>query len=456
MKPWMLSELESVLQCAVPCEAQITCVSTDTRNLVQGCLFVALRGERFDGHNFVADAIEKGAVAAVTEEQIADYPCLVVKSTAKALLQIAAFYRDKFDLFLTGVTGSVGKTTTKEMISCVLESQYETLKTQGNLNNEIGLPRTLFELEDKHEAAVIEMGMSNFGEISRLSRTACPSVAVITNIGYSHIEYLKTQEGILQAKLEILDGMTPEAPLVVNGDDAMLSPLKRRLNRPVITYALYATDADVWAQDIVQKADSMTFSVVTREGGVYPVTMYCTGDHNILNALAAFCVGRVAKIAPEKICAALENYKTVGLRQNVYRTGEYTVIADCYNASPDSMKAALMVLQEMPCKGRRIAVLGDMLELGEMSHGLHTLVGEMVADCSIDALFCYGVESFYIAQRAALRGVSVYHTEDRVDLCRTLRQYLRDDDIILFKASRGMHLEDCIEAVFEDGKGDDA
>ncbi|WP_295216735.1 UDP-N-acetylmuramoyl-tripeptide--D-alanyl-D-alanine ligase [Ruminococcus sp.] len=449
MKPWMLSELKEILQCPIPCEAEITCVSTDTRDLPEGCLFVALRGARFDGHNFVKQAIEAGAAAAVTEYPIEGCPCLVVKDTGRALLRIAGFYRHKFSPILVGITGSVGKTTTKEMIACVLESQFCTLKTQGNLNNEIGLPKTLLQLEDSHEAAVIEMGMSHFGEISRLSRTAQPSMGVITNIGYSHIENLKTQEGILQAKLEIQDGMASDAPLVVNGDDPLLAPLKRNLSRPVVTYGMRSAKADVCAVDIVRKAQSTEFFILDQDGEKYPVVLPCAGDHNVMNALAAFCVGRLAGIAPEQICRALGQYQTVGLRQNIYRRGAYTIIADCYNASPDSMKAALTVLRDLPCKGRRVAVLGDMLELGEMSRQLHTLVGEMAAASEADALFCFGKESFYLAQRAAMQEVSVYHTEDRRELCRVIRQYLRPDDVILFKASREMHLEDCIDVIFE-------
>ncbi len=449
MKPWMLSELEPVLHCAIPCEAEITYVSTDTRDLPAGCLFVALRGERFDGHDFVKQAMEAGAVAAVTEQPIEGCPCLVVEHTGRALLQIGAFYRKKFSPFLVGVTGSVGKTTTKEMIACVLAAQFCTLKTQGNLNNEIGLPKTLFGLEACHEAAVIEMGMSHFGEISRLSRTACPSVGVITNIGYSHIEHLKTQEGILQAKLEILDGMAADAPLVVNGDDPLLQPLPHDLERPVITYGMHSPRANVRAVDIVRNAQGSTFCIETETKEKYAVSLPCAGDHNIMNALAAFCVGRLAQIPPETICHALEQYQTVGLRQNIYARGAYTIIADCYNASPDSMKAALTVLRDMPCKGRRIAVLGDMLELGEMSRQLHTLVGEMVAASEVDALFCYGKESFYIAQRAAMQKISVFHTEDPKQLCQVMRNYLRPRDVILFKASRGMHLETCIDVIFE-------
>lgn len=448
MKAWMLSELKEVLHCEIPLEAEITCVSTDTRELPQGCLFVALRGARFDGHNFVKQAIETGAIAAVTEMPIEGCPCLVVKHTGRALLEIAAFYRKKFHPVLVGVTGSVGKTTTKEMIACVMESQFHTLKTQGNFNNEIGLPKTLMQLDDSHTAAVIEMGMSHFGEISRLSRTAMPSIGVITNIGYSHIENLKTQEGILQAKLEIQDGMAPDAPLIVNGDDELLAPLKRDLARPIVTYGMHSAKADVRAVDVVCSAETTSFTIVVN-GKCYPVTLPCVGDHNVMNALAAFCAGMLAGITPEKICAALGQYQTVGLRQNIYRRGAYTIIADCYNASPDSMKAALTVLRDLPCRGRRVAVLGDMLELGDMSRQLHTLVGEMAAVSDVDALFCFGKESFYVAQRAAMQEVSVYHTEDRRELCRVIRHYLRPEDAVLFKASRGMRLEDCISVIFE-------
>ncbi|MCC8111531.1 MAG: UDP-N-acetylmuramoyl-tripeptide--D-alanyl-D-alanine ligase [Ruminococcus sp.] len=449
MKLFLLSELKKVLSCEIPLEAEICCVSSDTRDLPKGCLFVALKGDRFDGHDFVEKAIAAGAVAAVTERQIGTLPCLVVEDTGRALLDIGAFYRQKFSPILVGITGSVGKTTTKEMIACVLAFQYKTLKTQGNLNNEIGMPKTLMRLETQHEAAVIEMGMSHFGEISRLSRAARPTIGVITNIGYSHIENLKTQEGILQAKLEILDGMEEDAPLVVNGDDKLLSPLKRELFRPVITYGMYHAKADVQAVDIVRKPHSTMFSILTPVGKKYPVTLPCAGEHNIMNALAAFCVGRFAGIEPEQICQTLKNYQTVELRQNIYRRGAYTIIADYYNASPDSMKAALSVLHDLPCKGRHIAVLGDMLELGEMSRQLHTLVGEMVAEFEVDALFCYGKESFYLAQRAAMQEIPVYHTDDKQELCRVIRQFLRPEDAILFKASRGMHLEDCISVIFE-------
>lgn len=445
MKAWKLSELKDVLHCEVPLEAEITCVSTDTRDLPAGCLFVALRGERFDGHDFVPQAIAAGAAAAVTDHPVADCPCLVVEDTGRALLKIGAHYREKFQPLLVGITGSVGKTTTKEMIACVLESQFRTLKTQGNLNNEIGLPKTLMRLDDSYEAAVIEMGMSHFGEISRLSCTAQPAVGVITNIGFSHIENLKSQEGILQAKLEILDGMMDNAPLVVNGDDKLLAPLKQTLPRKVVTYGM-TDDVDVQAVSVMQGTGETVFSIAA-EGEAYPVKLPCVGAHNVMNALAAFCVGRLAGIPPEQICGALEHYHTVGLRQNISRRGAYTIIADCYNASPDSMRAALTVLREMPCGGRKVAVLGDMLELGEMSEKLHRMVGEMAAAADIDRLFCYGEEaSAYLAPAAVPTETTAYM--DKKQLCEAVKAYLRPEDTVLFKASHGMHLEECIDMIF--------
>ena len=448
MEQVQLSVLANVLGSTAPVEASITEICTDTRTLQPGCLFLALKGASFDGHDFVERAIAAGAVAAVTERQIADCPCLVVADTGRALLQIAAWYRSQFHPILVGVTGSVGKTTTKEMIALVLAAKYHTLKTAGNLNNEIGLPKTLLQLTADHTAAVIEMGMSHFGEISRLSQTAQPTIGVITNIGYSHIENLKTQEGILKAKMEILDGMAEDAPLIVNGDDPLLRPLKQGLTRPVYTYGIQNQDADAWATDIEEQDGTTTFSLHSKQLGTFAVTLPCIGVHNVMNAMAAFCVGRCADLSPQQICEALAQYHTVGFRQNITKRGAYTVLADCYNASPDSMKAALSVLDQLPCEGRLVAVLGDMLELGEMSQQLHELVGTMAAASKVQQLFCYGDQALHIARAASNLGASAFHTDDRVELCCAVRAYLRPGDVILFKASRGMRLEDCIAEIF--------
>lgn len=446
MEHWMLSELKDVLHCEIPVEAEISCVSTDTRDLPKGCLFLALRGEKFDGHNFVKQAIEAGAVAAVTEEQIEDCPCLVVSSTGQALLDIGNFYRKKFNPVLVGVTGSVGKTTTKEMIATVLEAQFHTLKTQGNFNNEIGMPKTLMGLDSTYEAAVIEMGMSHFGEIHRMTLAAEPCIGVITNIGFSHVENLGSQEGILKAKTELLDGMAEDAPLIVNGDDSHLAPLKETLNRPVYTYGIYSDTVDVRGVNLKSTATSTEFDILTKDGKQYPVTLPCVGEHNVMNALAAFQVGTLAGIAPEKICSALAQYKTVGFRQNFSKRKGATVIADCYNASPDSMRAAFRVLGEVETTGRRIAVLGDMLELGAMSETLHTMVGTMAKESKADAVFCLGNEAAHIAKVVAETDKTVSHTTDREKLVQELQNYVKPGDTVLFKGSRGMHLEDIMTA----------
>ena len=292
------------------------------------------------------------------------------------------------------------------------------------------------------------MGMSHFGEIHRLSCTTQPTIGVITNIGFSHIENLGSQEGILKAKLEILDGMQPDAPLILNADDPHLAPLAGTLDRPVYTYGLNAKDADVTAEDVQEGENATTFTIVTKDGRTFPAELPCVGLHNVMNALAAFCVGRICGIAPDVICAALKNYQPIPFRQNIEQRGPYTVIADCYNASPDSMRAALYVLRQMKGEGRRVAVLGDMLELGKLSPKLHSMVGDMASCSHLDQLFCYGKASIDIAKTAAADGTSVFHTEDPTELCSAVRAYLRPGDVILFKASHGMHLETCIEEIF--------
>ena len=451
MESISLKELASALGTTSPHDADITCISTDTRNLPEGCLFLALRGARFDGHDFVQQAIEAGAAAAVTDTQIGDLPCIVVQNTGQALLDIAGFYRDRFTLPLVGVTGSVGKTTTKEMIACVLAEKYNTLKTAENFNNEIGMPKTLFGLTKEHGAAVIEMGMNHFGEISRMSRSAKPTMAVITNIGYSHIEHLGSQEGILKAKLEMLDGMKPDAPLFVSADDPMLCDLRKKLDRLVLTYSVQGAEGapvgtDVYADDIVEMNGSTAFTIHVAQGSI-PAVIPTVGIHNVKNALAAFLVGYTAGMMPQEIVCGLAKYQPTGNRQNIMEKNGQTVIADCYNASPDSMRAALGVLKNYPCTGRRAAVLGDMLELGAHSEMLHARVGEMAKDAALDLLFCYGPAAKGIAAHAGT-DVQIFCTESAEELAALLKDTLKEGDCVLFKASHGMHLEKTIAEVY--------
>lgn len=430
-----------------PISGKSAVICTDTRKLEEGCVFLALSGANFDGHDFVRAAFEKGAALAITEREVGKLPCVVVGSTRKALLDLARYYRLKFSPVLVGVTGSVGKTTTKEMIALALSAKYKTLKNEGNLNNEIGLPLTLFRLDSDCEAAVIEMGMSHFGEIHRLSSAAQPTLSVITNIGFSHIENLGSQEGILKAKLEILDGMSANAPLILNADDALLSQVC--LDREILTYGIENETADVRAVNL-SIGETTEFDILY-QGESRHAVLNCIGRHNVLNALAAFSVGICSGVAPEAILEKLAQYTPTGLRQRIEKRGEHTLIIDCYNASPDSMKAALSVLSQLKPEnaGRRVAVLADMLELGEMSPELHESVGEMAVQSGIDKLICYGNYARYIAKRADELGLHSGSTTDKEMLLEYLKATLRPDDVVLFKGSRGMRLEEIIEELYQ-------
>ncbi len=428
----------------------VSAISTDTRTITKGSVFVALKGDNFDGHNYAQKAIELGAVAAITEKPIEGVKCIIVDDTRNALIRIATYYRKKFSLSLVGITGSVGKTTTKEMVALVLSGKYTTLKTEGNLNNDIGVPHTLFRLSSAHEAAVIEMGMSDLGEISLLSQISQPNICVITNIGYSHIETLGSREGILKAKLEIIDGASPDAPLILNGDDDLLSTLKDDLNRNIIYYGIDNTSADVRAVNIVSENGSTEFDIIYWSKEIH-VKLGCVGLHNIMNALAAFAVGILCEIDPEVIVKKLGKFIPDGLRQSIVKKGEQTIIVDCYNASPDSMKASLAVLSELKPigDGRRIAVLGDMLELGDVSKELHSRVGKYASDSKADIIVCYGKDAEYIKKEAESKKPESYFFEDRKDVLDFLKKTKKQGDIILFKASRGMKFEKIIEELYK-------
>ena len=427
-------------------------VCTDTRRLEPNCLYIALKGERFDGHDFITKAFELGAAAVLSERPVEEGPAILVPDTHKALLDLAAYYRSLFSLSLVGITGSVGKTTTKEMIYAVLATKYNTLKTFGNLNNDIGLPLTLLRLDGDHTAAVIEMGMSHFGEISALSKVARPNIGLITNIGYSHIESLGSRENILRAKLELLDGMDAGAPLILNADDDLLVNVQYEIDRDIIYYGISNTYASIRAVNI---------KPLPQGGGsecdisYYGKKIHCVlpvpGRHNILNALAAFCVGLVCDIVPEDIVQALGSYRPEAMRQNIVQRGGQTLIVDCYNASPQSMDAALSVLSELPgpAGARRIAVLGDMLELGGFAPELHRSIADMAMRCKVDLLVCYGPESAATYDRAVELGLTARHFGDREALARFLQAHLREGDIVLFKASRGMRLEEIIDDVYK-------
>lgn len=449
MKAFTLQEAAAALGLPqMQAQATLADVCTDTRKIQPGSLFVCLRGERFDGHSFASQAAQLGAAALLVDHPVdADVPQLVVTDTGKALLQLAGWYRRRFQLPVVGLTGSVGKTTTKEFIALVLGAKYNTLKTQGNLNNEIGVPQMLFRLEDSHTAAVIEMGMNHFGEISRLTRAVAPTVGLITNIGVSHIENLGSRAGILQAKLEILEGMAPDAPLIVNMDNDMLRTVKLG-DRPLLTFAIDDQSADFTATDIAEQGSTTTFTV-HHSTFTQPVTIPTVGIHNVYNALAAMAVGYVTGVKPAAAASALANYVPAGMRQNLVQVGGVQVIEDCYNASPDSMRAALQTLGKLPVH-RRYAVLGAMLELGDYAKEAHTQVGKMAAENGIDGVLAYGTDAAYIveaAKQAGLENARLFDTKEA--LAQSLAQQVQPGDGVLFKGSRGMHLEDVMHTVYE-------
>ena len=443
------NEIAKALGTIVDSQNIINRVSIDSRDVDEHTLFFAIKGERFDGHDFVKDVAEKGVGAIVCHKKVeCDAPVIYVKDTKDALLDLASYYKDTFsDLLLIALTGSVGKTTTKEMVACVMAQKGETLKTEGNFNNEIGMPRTLFRLEETTKNAVIEMGMDGFGQISVLTNCAKPDCAIITNIGVSHIEILGSRDGILQAKLEILEGLKKGSPVFLNGDDDKLSTVKLD-DYNVVFFGIENENCDVRAVDIKEVGLSTEFIAI--KGDVkQKITIPTVGIHNVYDALAAFAVGLEYGITPESITDGLKNYAPSGMRQRIKEVKGVTFIEDCYNASPDSQKAGLNSLCKI-AKQRKIAVLGDMLELGSFSEQAHRMVGEYAANCGVDILYTVGNESKYMADSALKAGLSnVQNFTDKAKLAEILVNELQKGDTILFKASRGMKLEEIFESIYK-------
>ncbi|MEG1870071.1 MAG: UDP-N-acetylmuramoyl-tripeptide--D-alanyl-D-alanine ligase [Oscillospiraceae bacterium] len=426
-------------------------ITTDSREITPDSVFIALKGESFNGNDFAADAVAKGALLAIVDEE-RDYNTeniLIVKNTGTALLDIAEYYRSLFSPKIVAVTGSVGKTTTKEFIWTVLESRYKTIKTEGNQNNQIGLPKTIFNIDETTEAAVVEMGMSGFGEIEELVMAARPDIAVITNIGVSHIEHLGSRDNILKAKLEITKGLKHGAPLILCGDNDLLAEVKDERFK-IITYGIKNEDVTVRAVSCRQNGTQTEFEILFGQEK-YHVSIPCTGEHNVLNALAAFTVGLFMHIEPLDAAKALANYVPVGMRQNIVQHNNFTVVEDCYNASPDSMEAAVKAFAAMACKGRRIIVLSDMLELGTISEQEHYKVGKQVAQNPIHILVCTGKFSEQYMKGATDAGLQeAFHFANKDELTEFLKGNVQEDDILWFKASRGMKLEDVIKRIYEE------
>ncbi|HJD20539.1 MAG TPA: UDP-N-acetylmuramoyl-tripeptide--D-alanyl-D-alanine ligase [Candidatus Gemmiger faecigallinarum] len=449
MKPIPANQLLAGLALAGP--EPITAVVTDSRKVAPGCVFVCFPGEHVDGHDYAAAAYGAGAAYVVANHPVDGVPedrTVLVPSSHHAMVRMASNYRMLFSPLMIGVTGSVGKTTTKEFCYAVLSAFGNTLKTEGNQNNEIGLPNTLFRLDDATEYAVVEMGMSALGEIDRLARAARPSAGIITRIGVSHLENLGSRENILKAKLELCHGLPDGAPLALNADDDLLPTAKLPARLRPVWFGIDSQDADVRAVKIEQDGDGTRFVLSDREHGEFPVQIPTVGLHTVSDALAAYTAATRLGLDPARAAAALSNYQTTGMRQHIVHKGGVTVIEDCYNASPDSMRAALQVLQGTPAR-RRIALLGDMLELGEVSEEAHRQVGEWAAGAGVDLVIAYGPRSKATAQAAAEKGVTSLHCETESEVVGYVRQNVREGDALLAKGSHAMKLDEVLSRFYQ-------
>ena len=371
----------------------IRSVSTDSRSLEPGCLFVAIRGERFDGHSYIREAVDKGAVLVMAEKSASipdGVPAVLVEDTVEALGKLAEYHRSRFNIPVIAVTGSVGKTSTKEMIAATLSEKFKVHKTRGNFNNEIGLPLSVLELDNSHQAAVFEMGMRGFGEIDYLSRIVRPDIAVITNIGISHIERLGSRQNILKAKLEIIRWMGGDGVVVLNGDDELISGLHGLLEQETIFYGMDES-CDVRANDLLSRGEEGVCFSVRYKGREHRYFVPAPGIHNVQNALAAVSTALVLGFDDEAIEKGLLRYSGDRMRMNITEADGIKVINDAYNAAPDSVSSAIRVLCEIGTNRRKWAVLGDMLELGDWAEDAHRQIGMQAAEAGIDYLVAVGI-----------------------------------------------------------------
>ena len=437
---------------AVERDFNVSAVVTDSRGAREDSVFVCIRGERVDGHDFAAAAVRAGAGVVLAQhpvEGVAPEKTILVSDPLDAMIAMGKNYREQFpQCTVLGVTGSVGKTTTKEFCAAVFSAFGKTIKTQGNQNNELGVPNTLFSIEDDTRYAVVEMGMQGLGEIQKLTLAAQPAGSIITGIGRAHLEQLGTRENILRAKMEICDGMPAGAPLVLNGDDDFLPGARVPGRLHPVYFALQNRSADITASAVFSSVSGTRFRLCDKEAGSFDVSIPALGEHNVRNALAAYALATRLGLDPAASARALSDYRTTGYRQNITHHAGVTVIEDCYNANPDSMRAALRTLESYPTQGRRVAVLGDMFELGDISDSAHTQLGEDAAQSSVAFLVTVGENTRRTHRRAVALGVPAVHCADKHDAAAVLRGYCEDDDVVLVKASRGMAFETILDEFY--------
>ena len=426
---------------------QIWYVTQDSRETKEGVLFVARKGEVRDGHDFLPQCFEQGVTACLSEKVIAPQNgavLLLVPSTGKALLDLAAYYRDLFDIPYIGVTGSVGKTTTKDMIASVVSQKYNTLWTDGNYNNEVGVPLTIFRIEPQHQAAIIEMGMNHFGEIDRLAAVVRPQIGVISNVGVAHIEHLGSRAGILQAKCEMFAHMDETGTAILNADDDMLQTMDGKLKQRLLWFGT-ENRKEYSADEIRQIGLEKTSCKISTPIGEIQVDIPVPGQHMVLNALSAAAVGVELGLGLEEIKRGIEQFKPTKNRMDVMRCANgITILNDVYNANPVSMKASLDILSNV--EGRKAAVLGVMGELGEFAEDFHQQIGAYAAEKKVDLLFCIGQHCECMAKGAKEGGMTaVYPCASQEDFWKTGLALLQKGDTILVKASRSVGLEKTVE-----------
>jgi len=425
-------------------------VSTDSRTVKPGDVFFAIKGEKFDGHAYVAEAFSHGCTAAVVEERLLratpgldNSPILFVKDTIRALGQFARWYRRRFNIPIISITGSNGKTTTKEMIAAVLGERFTVLKTEGNLNNQIGVPMTLFRLDTRHDVAVVEMGTNHFGEIEYLCSVAEPTHGLVTNIAKAHLEFFGSLGGVARAKGELFDWLSTHGLGFVNVDDPLVRESAAAVKHK-FTYGFGGKRVNVKGRFLgLNEKVQPRFSF-----GVYPlsrplsVQLKTYGKHTAGNALAAAAVGLHFGVSPRKIKRALEKIQPGSKRMEVLRIGGVTILNDTYNANPDSVLGALQTLAAMDCKGKRIVVLGDMLELGNYSEREHKKIGQEIKSFGFEYVLTYGKES--AAASAESHATYAFHYEEKSALIAYLEELVTPGDVVLVKGSRGMKMEDAV------------
>ena len=426
---------------------EITGAVLDSRKVEPGFAFFATKGERVDGHSFIPQVVERGVALVICEEQpMVEVPYILVEDTFQALKQVAAFYREQLTIPVIGVTGSVGKTSTKEMIAAGLSTKFHVLKTQGNYNNEVGLPLTILSIREEHQAAVVEMGINHFGEMQRLSQIAKPDISVITNIGQCHLENLIDRDGVLRAKSEIFKFMSQDGFVVLNGDDDKLATIKEVHGRKPFFFGMGPegpVTKDAFAVEIQSKGLFGSDFQMQLLGDDLDVSVPLPGRHMVMNAMAAACVGRILGMTNEEILEGIASVQATGGRSNIVKLDHMTIIDDCYNANPVSMKSAIELL--MMAQGPKVAILGDMFELGPQALDMHREIGYYAAMTAIDRIICIGSLAREIYEGALkMRAMPEYYP-DKAAFFAAYEQADFRNSTVLVKASNGMQFKEIVE-----------